>query len=59
MEKHPKLKPINPSEVCIPELNALLERDPYLKPYEVNIRHRYQFSTYTVVCKKIYFLHNI
>ncbi|XP_026302274.1 1,4-alpha-glucan-branching enzyme isoform X1 [Apis mellifera] len=36
-----KWSTMNPSEVQVPEINTLLERDPYLKPYENEIRKRY------------------
>ncbi|XP_060819503.1 1,4-alpha-glucan-branching enzyme [Bombus pascuorum] len=36
-----KWSSMDPSEVEVPEINALLERDPYLKPYENEIRKRY------------------
>ncbi|XP_068240503.1 1,4-alpha-glucan-branching enzyme [Palaemon carinicauda] len=31
----------NPMEVSVPDINELLERDTYLKPYEQEIRRRY------------------
>lgn len=31
----------DPMEIDVPELKALLERDPYLRPYEREIRRRY------------------
>jgi hypothetical protein len=41
MENSFKLqKTMEPSKIRVPELNTLLERDPYLKPYEVDICHR-------------------
>lgn len=36
-----KWSAMHPSEVQVPEINTLLERDPYLKPYENEIRKRY------------------
>ncbi|XP_006612791.1 1,4-alpha-glucan-branching enzyme isoform X1 [Apis dorsata] len=36
-----KWSTMDPSEVQVPEINTLLERDPYLKPYENEIRKRY------------------
>ena len=37
---------MDPSEVDVPEINVLLERDPYLKPYEHEIRKRYYIFKY-------------
>lgn len=34
---------MDPSQVEVPEINKLLERDPYLKLYENDIRRRYLF----------------
>jgi len=36
-----KWSSMDPSQVEVPEIEALLERDPYLKPYENEIRKRY------------------
>lgn len=36
-----KWSSMDPSEVEVPEIKTLLERDPYLKPYENDIRRRY------------------
>lgn len=36
-----KWSSMDPSQVEVPEINVLLERDPYLKPYENDIRRRY------------------
>lgn len=36
-----KWSSMDPSQVEVPEINVLLERDPYLKPYENEIRKRY------------------
>lgn len=36
-----KLSSLDPMEVEVPEINVLLERDPYLKPYEREFRRRY------------------
>ncbi|XP_061928017.1 1,4-alpha-glucan-branching enzyme isoform X2 [Apis cerana] len=36
-----KWSTMDPSEIQVPEINTLLERDPYLKPYENEIRKRY------------------
>lgn len=36
-----KWSSMDPSQVEVPEINVLLERDPYLKPYETDIRKRY------------------
>ncbi|KAK9758580.1 Alpha amylase, C-terminal all-beta domain [Popillia japonica] len=36
-----KYSSLDPMEVDVPEINALLDRDPYLKPYEKEIRRRY------------------
>ena len=36
-----KWSKMDPSEVEVPEIKNLLERDPYLKPYENDIRRRY------------------
>lgn len=35
-----KYSSLDPMEVDVPEINALLDRDPYLKPYEKEIRRR-------------------
>lgn len=32
---------LDPSKVEVPEIDKLLSRDPYLKPYEIDIRRRY------------------
>lgn len=32
---------MDPMDVEVPDINKLLERDPYLKPYEREIRRRY------------------
>ncbi|XP_018398849.1 PREDICTED: 1,4-alpha-glucan-branching enzyme [Cyphomyrmex costatus] len=36
-----KWSSMDPSQVEVPEINTLLERDPYLKQYESDIRRRY------------------
>ncbi|XP_066995367.2 1,4-alpha-glucan-branching enzyme [Anabrus simplex] len=36
-----KLSSLDPMEVEVPEIGALLERDPYLRPYERELRRRY------------------
>lgn len=43
-----KWSSMDPSQVEVPEIEALLERDPYLKPYENDIRRRY-FYTYHMI----------
>lgn len=35
-----KYSKLDPMEVNVPNINALLDRDPYLKPYEKEIRRR-------------------
>jgi 1,4-alpha-glucan branching enzyme len=35
-----KLSALDPMQVEVPQLKALLDRDPYLKPYEREIRRR-------------------
>lgn len=43
-----KWSSMDPSQVEVPEIDALLKRDPYLKPYENEIRKRYAlFKDYT------------
>lgn len=36
-----KWSSMDPSQIEVPEIQALLERDPYLKPYQNDIRRRY------------------
>lgn len=36
-----KYSSLDPMSVEVPEINKLLERDSYLKPYEKEIRRRY------------------
>lgn len=31
---------MDPAEIEVPRINDLLDRDPYLKPYEMEIRKR-------------------
>lgn len=35
-----KYSKLNPMEVDVPDIKALLDRDPYLTPYEKEIRRR-------------------
>ncbi|XP_017884300.1 1,4-alpha-glucan-branching enzyme [Ceratina calcarata] len=43
-----KWSSMDPSQVEVPEIDVLLKRDPYLKPYENEIRKRYAlFKDYT------------
>lgn len=37
-----KWSAMDPMKVEVPELKALLERDPYLAPYENEIRKRFE-----------------
>lgn len=35
-----KYSSLDPMEVEVPDINKFLDRDPYLKPYEKEIRRR-------------------
>lgn len=35
-----KLSALDPMQVEVPDLNVLLDRDPYLRPYEREFRRR-------------------
>lgn len=49
-----KWSSMDPSQVEVPEIKALLERDPYLQPYENEIRKRYRiFCSYKFISNKI------
>lgn len=39
-----KWSSMDPSQVEVPEIKALLDRDPYLKQYENDIRRRFAMS---------------
>lgn len=36
-----KWSSMDPTQVEVPKINDLLDRDPYLKPYEIDIRRRF------------------
>lgn len=36
-----KWSSMDPTQVEVPKINDLLDRDPYLKPYETDIRRRF------------------
>lgn len=38
-----KWSSMDPMDVEVPEIKSLLDRDPYLKPYEKEIRKRFAF----------------
>lgn len=46
-----KCSNMDPFEIEVPEIKALLERDVYLKPYEADIRRRYRVVLFSVFIK--------
>lgn len=41
-----KWSKLSPEEIPVPEIQQLLDRDPYLKPYEKDIRRRWVRYTF-------------